>query len=231
MGIPGSDESGQIPWWKRTLDLLLLLLLLPAVGLFFTVLALFIKVVSRGPVLFVQERIGYRGKAFQLYKFRSMHPNSDSQVHRAHLSQLMHSDSPMRKLDISGDSRLIPFGRLLRASGMDELPQLINVLKGEMSIIGPRPATTYEYAMYQPEHLKRLEALPGLTGLWQVSGKNTTTFDQMIKLDTFYVQHLSFWLDCRILLLTFPVLLKQLTDRPAPPPGSSAPMQFKLSRK
>jgi len=118
----------------------------------------------------------------------------------------------MMKLDARGDSRLIPGSWLLRASGLDELPQIINVLRGEMSIVGPRPCLPSEYAEYQPWQRQRCDAIPGLTGLWQVSGKNRTTFEQMIRLDIRYVETKSFWMDIRIILMTIPALLVQIYD-------------------
>jgi lipopolysaccharide/colanic/teichoic acid biosynthesis glycosyltransferase len=128
-----------MPAWKRIMDWVLLILLVPALLLLFIVLALLIKLVSRGPVFFMQDRIGYRGKRFRLYKFRTMHCRADTEVHRQHIAHLIDSKVPMEKLDARGDSRLIPWGRIIRASGLDELPQLINVVKGEMSLVGPRP--------------------------------------------------------------------------------------------
>lgn len=201
-----------IPWWKRPLDLLLLFLLLPAILVCFAAVATLIKLVSRGPVFFTQERVGYRGRRFKLYKFRSMQHRADTSVHQAHVATLLKSDQPMKKLDGEGDKRLIPFGRELRASGLDELPQLINVLKGEMSIVGPRPCTVYEYELYEEWQKERLNALPGLTGLWQVSGKNHTTFKRMIELDIEYARNISLWLDLEIVARTFPTLAGQMAE-------------------
>jgi exopolysaccharide production protein ExoY len=200
-------------WWKRPLDLLLLLFLLPAILVCFAGIAIMIKLVSRGPVFFTQERIGFRGRKFRLYKFRTMHPQADSQVHAAYVASLVQSNRPMNKLDGAGDKRVIPFGNGLRASGLDELPQLINVLKGEMSVVGPRPCTTYEYEMYEDWQKERFTALPGLTGLWQVSGKNRTTFKQMIELDIQYARSASIGFDLEIVARTFPTLLGQIAER------------------
>jgi len=124
----------------------------------------------------------------------------------------MNSSQPMTKLDAKGDSRVIRGGWILRSTGLDELPQLINVLRGEMSVVGPRPCTAYEYEQYSPWHSRRLEALPGLTGLWQVSGKNNLSFEQMIQLDVHYAENSSIWLDLNIMLRTFPVLFGQMID-------------------
>ncbi len=202
-----------VPSWKRPLDLLLILLLSPAVLLFFGVIALLIKAVSPGPVFFVQERIGHGGRRFRLLKFRTMRADNDGSVHEQHLKDLMKSDRPMRKLDLLGDSRIIPFGRFMRASGLDELPQLINVWRGEMSLVGPRPCTPYEYAQYQPWHRERVSTLPGLTGLWQVSGKNRTSFDRMVRLDVAYARNPSLLQDLSIISRTFPALLVQMLEQ------------------
>jgi lipopolysaccharide/colanic/teichoic acid biosynthesis glycosyltransferase len=118
----------------------------------------------------------------------------------------------MVKMDSRGDSRLIPGGWILRASGLDELPQVINVLRGEMSMVGPRPCLPYEYDRYLPWQRDRFAAVPGLTGLWQVSGKNRTTFEEMIRLDIEYARRQSWWLDLKIMLLTVPALLQQIGD-------------------
>ena len=144
------------------------------------------------------------------FKFRTMHVGSDSRTHQQHCDQLIRSNAPMVKMDARGDSRLIPGGRLIRASGLDELPQIINVFRGEMSLVGPRPCTPYEFEQYLPWQRARFNVMPGLTGLWQVSGKNQTTFEEMICLDLDYAERKSFLLDLRIMVRTVPTLLLQL---------------------
>jgi len=200
-----------LPRWKRALDLacvaLALPLLLPALFI-----ALLIKIVSRGPVLFKQERIGYRGRSFLCLKFRTMVVGADSLVHQKHSEDLIGSHSPMVKMDMRDDKRLIPFGILLRTSGLDELPQIINVLRGEMSLVGPRPCVRYEYDRYLPWQKERFDALPGLTGLWQVSGKNRTTFDEMMHLDIHYARNKSLASDLGIMARTIPALIVQIQD-------------------
>lgn len=130
----------------------------------------------------------------------------------------------MQKMDARSDSRLIPGGWLLRASGIDELPQIINVLRGEMSLVGPRPCLAYEYEEYTPRQRMRFKSVPGLTGLWQVSGKNRTTFEQMVWLDIRYGERLSLWADLKIILMTVPALLQQVVDtRRARRPATEAP--------
>jgi len=136
---------------------------------------------------------------------------------------LMGTEAPMTKLDARKDPRLIPLGALLRATGLDELPQLINVVRGEMSIVGPRPCIPYEYELYQPWQRRRFDAVPGLTGLWQVSGKNRTTFNEMIRLDIEYSERLSFWLDLQIILRTLPALWQQCLDSRAPKRRQAGP--------
>ena len=145
-----------------------------------------------------------------------MFVNSDTNVHRGHLDHLMDSDAPLVKMDAKGDPRIIPFGRLLRATGLDELPQLVNVLRGEMSLVGPRPCLPYEYNKYQRWHKERFNTLPGLTGLWQVGGKNKTTFTEMICLDIRYARTRTLWMDLGILLKTFPAVVIQVLESSEP---------------
>jgi lipopolysaccharide/colanic/teichoic acid biosynthesis glycosyltransferase len=204
-------EAG-IPPWKRLFDAFVIMAALPVIVPVMLLIALYIKVVSRGPVFFRQERIGYYGQPFTIFKFRTMRTNAPTACHQEYLKELMNSSRPMIKMDLKGDDRVIRGGGALRAMGLDELPQLINVLRGEMSLVGPRPCTPYEYQQYSPSHSRRLEALPGLTGLWQVSGKNKLTFEQMVQLDIFYAEHSSIGLDLKIMLRTFPVLFSQLTE-------------------
>ena len=173
---------------------------------------LVIRLVSKGPILFKQERVGFRGQRFMCLKFRTMHCGAETTTHQGHLEQLMESNVPMVKMDAKGDARIIPLGRLLRSTGLDELPQLVNVLNGEMSLVGPRPCLAYEAARYLPWQLERFNALPGLTGLWQVNGKNRTTFTRMIQLDIEYTRTKSLGLDLKIMLKTIPALAVQVWD-------------------
>jgi len=201
-----------VPAWKRGLDIGLILLSAPLTLLAGAVIACVIKLTSRGPVLFRQERVGYRGQLFTCLKFRSMHVAAETVSHRDHFHQLMQSDAPMTKLDVKGDARLIPCGRLLRASGLDELPQLLNVLRGDMSLVGPRPCLKYEAEKYSTWQWQRFETVPGLTGWWQVNGKNRTTFNEMMQLDIWYSQNKSFWLDLRVICRTPFALARQLLE-------------------
>lgn len=200
----------EIPRWKRMLDIVFVLLILPLVLPLAVLVAVLIRVVSEGPVLFRQERVGYLGRKFMCYKFRTMFVGAETQTHQGYLQHLMKSEAPMVKLDARGDSRIIPFGMWLRSSGLDELPQLINVLRGEMSIVGPRPCLAYECDSYLPWQWERFNTLPGLTGLWQVSGKNQTTFAEMMRLDINYSREKNFWLDVQIMFRTVPAIAVQV---------------------
>lgn len=200
-----------LPAWKRASDLALALLGIVLSGPLMLLIAAWIKIVSPGPVLFRQERVGFRGRHFILYKFRSMKVAAETQPHQQYLAQLVNSDATLTKLD-KADTRVIPLGKVLRASGLDELPQLFNILRGDMSLIGPRPCVPYEYEMFQPWHKRRCNAYPGLTGLWQVSGKNKTTFQEMMRYDNAYARRRNAWLDARILIKTIPVIWQQVRE-------------------
>jgi lipopolysaccharide/colanic/teichoic acid biosynthesis glycosyltransferase len=205
MGQPG------LPVWKRLLDLLCIFVTAPIWLPAMFVVAAVIKILSPGPALFRQERVGYLGRRFTCFKFRTMIVNADTRVHQGHLNYLMDSNVPMRKLD-KKDPRVIPCGLFLRSLGLDELPQLFNVLRGDMSLVGPRPCVPYEYENYSEFHRQRFDAVPGLTGLWQVNGKNRTTFEKMIELDIFYARNKSLWLDSKIILKTVPAIISQTKD-------------------
>jgi exopolysaccharide production protein ExoY len=205
-------EKAGLPRWKRALDVGLILLALPMLIPLALVIVTIIRIVSKGPILFQQERVGYLGGKFMCLKFRTMFVGADTISHQGHLHQLINSDAPMMKMDSHGDSRIILFGRWLRSSGLDELPQLINVLRGEMSLVGPRPCLPYESEKYLSWQKERFNAVPGLTGLWQVSGKNRTTFAQMMRLDIEYARNKSLWLDLKIILKTVPSLIIQMWE-------------------
>jgi lipopolysaccharide/colanic/teichoic acid biosynthesis glycosyltransferase len=222
-------DGSEVPLWKRVLDTVCIVAALPVLVPVFVLLAVGIKCASPGPVLFLSERVGYRGRRFICFKFRTMKADADSDAHRRHLADLMRSDAPMVKMDTNGDPRLIPMGKILRATGLDELPQLLNVLGGEMSLVGPRPCLPYEFEGYLPDQKRRFNTLPGLTGLWQVSGKNKTTFSEMIALDIQYAEQKSLWLDLKIMARTVPAILTQVREARAkrkdaggPPPRMAA---------
>lgn len=169
----------------------------------FMLIALAIRLDSPGPVIFRQTRVGLRGRHFEIYKFRSMHVGAEEQQDM--LADRNEADGPIFK--IRDDPRLTRVGRILRRLSLDELPQLVNVLRGEMSLVGPRPPIPAEVEKYQEWHKKRLAAPPGMTGLWQVSGRSRLSFDEMVLLDIYYIENWSLWLDFKILMRTIPKVL------------------------
>jgi exopolysaccharide biosynthesis polyprenyl glycosylphosphotransferase len=188
---------------KRALDVALIVLSAPVSVPFSLLVALLIRLDSPGPALFRQQRIGKGGKQFTCYKFRTM--VADAEARRAALEALNEADGPIFKM--RRDPRVTRMGRFLRRSSLDELPQLWNVLRGEMSLVGPRPALPSEVELYEPWHRRRLEVTPGMTGLWQVLGRSNTTFDEMVQLDIYYAENWSVSVDMRILLKTIPAVL------------------------
>ena len=198
-----------MPLWKRSMDILGALLGLILLSPVFLLVSALIKIMSPGPVFFKQERVGYGGKRFNFWKFRTMKVNADTSAHQQYFAGLINggkdgtggSEQPMAKLD-DDNPQIIPFGRILRKSCLDELPQLINVLRGDMSLVGPRPPIPYEVEEYLRWHKGRFDSAPGMTGLWQVSGKNRLTFKEMVRLDIRYSKNLSFFSDLKILMMT-----------------------------
>ena len=216
--VAESTRSRPLPVWKRTLDLALIAASFPLWLPLMLLVMLAVRLSSAGPIFFKQRRVGYRGASFMIYKFRSMRVNAETHSHESHFERLMRQGIPMAKLDSAGDPRIIPWGRFLRATGLDELPQIFNVLRGEMSLVGPRPCTVGEFEHFTLYERGRAEAVPGLTGYWQVNGKNGTTFDEMIALDIYYAKQMSFWLDVSILARTFPTVVREaLAIRPSTP--------------
>lgn len=210
---------------KRCVDVilagLLLILLLPLSLL----IAVLIKLDSPGPVFFTQERVGSKRqwlgrqaiwiiRNFTMYKFRSMVQNADSSVHEAYIRDFVEgralpSSAGDGKFKLTNDPRVTRIGRILRKFSLDELPQLLNVLIGDMSLVGPRPVPPYEVACYGNGHHKRLAALPGITGYWQVKGRCQVTFEEMIRMDLEYIRNASLWFDLKILSLTIPAVLSR----------------------
>ena len=205
-----NEARSAFPFWKRTLDLVLagtaLIFTLPL----FLAIAAIIKLTSPGPAFHRQERVGRFQKPFMIWKFRTMRTNADASSHQAHFEKLIATDTPMVKLDARSDPRVFPFGRILRSTYLDELPQLFNVLMGDMSLVGPRPCIAYEAEQYEEWQKRRFDAMPGMTGLWQVSGKNKTTFSEMIQLDIKYATGVSPMLDLKILLKTIPAIVSDI---------------------
>jgi len=190
---------------KRALDILGSSTALVALSPLFVSIAIAIKLTSPGPVLFKQTRIGRLGRPFTFLKFRSMHVDSDSSIHQQYVERLIRREigDTGRGYKMNDDPRITPLGRWLRTTSLDELPQFLNVLRGEMSLVGPRPPIPYETENYAAWHrLRILEAKPGITGAWQVDGRSRTTFDEMVRMDLAYIRHRSLWLDLKILLRT-----------------------------
>lgn len=208
----------KMPFYKRGMDVFGALFGIILLTPLFLVIALLITIVSPGPIFFKQERIGYFGKKFRMWKFRTMRINVDQSEHQKYLASLIKSGAEgtsnngqsMHKL--KNDKRVIPLGNFLRKTAIDELPQLFNVLKGDMSLIGPRPPIPYEVQEYHRWHYGRFDAVPGMTGLWQVSGKNRTTFKEMIRYDIAYSRNMSLRLDARILVGTIPAIVTEIKD-------------------
>lgn len=207
-GIPliGLKELSLKGWnlvLKRAIDLTIIVLTAPVVLPFAAIIALAIRWDSPGPAIFQQRRIGKGGQPFTAYKFRTM--VVDAEERKAELAQLNEADGPIFK--IRNDPRLTRLGRFLRRSSLDELPQLWNIVRGEMSLVGPRPQLPAEVAQYEEWHYRRLEANPGLTGLWQVLGRSDTSFDEMVRLDIYYAENWSPGMDLRIMIETIPAVL------------------------
>lgn len=199
----------EMPLWKRMTDIIGALAGLILCAPLFLAISLFVKCVSPGPVLFKQKRVGFLGKPFMCLKFRTMKMESDPSVHQKYVDRLIQDGCTMEKLD-NRDERIIPYGQILRKTGLDELPQLINILKGEMSIVGPRPECYDILNSYRQWCTRRFDVTPGLTGLWQVSGKNLTSYNEMMRLDIGYIMKRSLWMDIKILLRTIPAIIGQI---------------------
>lgn len=209
---PLSDVSRFV---KRASDIVIALIAVILLSPLWLIIALLIKLESRGQIIFKQERVGMDGRIFLFYKFRTMKVNNDDAVHREYLQKYISGEEetnfgdeekPVFKL--KDDSRVTKIGKHLRRLSLDELPQLLNVLRGDMSVVGPRPPIPYEVESYQLWHRKRLDMKPGITGLWQVSGRNRLTFDEMVKLDLYYIENWSLLLDLKIILRTLPAMLR-----------------------
>ena len=189
---------------KRFFDIVLSLLALIVLMPFFIILAIIIKVTSPGPIFFVQTRVGYFGRHFRFYKFRSMYQDAE-QRKQALLAQNQSADGVIFKM--KHDPRITPIGRIIRKTSIDELPQFFNVLFGDMSLVGPRPPLPAEVQQYTLEDRKRLNVKPGLTCLWQIRGRSDIPFKEQVKLDKEYIQSNSLWQDLKILIQTIPAII------------------------
>jgi exopolysaccharide biosynthesis polyprenyl glycosylphosphotransferase len=208
--------QGPNRWLKRTIDLTFCALSVTLSSPLWFLIIVLIKLNSRGPAIYRQERVGMDGRVFRAYKFRSMYINADDEIHREVMKKAISNrpesnqgtdDDPIYG-KVKDDPRITKVGKWLRHYSLDELPQLLNVIRGEMSLIGPRPPIPYEVELYQDWHRARFHVKPGITGLWQVSGRNRLSFEQMVKLDIYYIENWSLWLDLKILLKTIPVVVR-----------------------
>lgn len=225
--IPTNAESDRDVHFhiKRAMDIVLAVLGLAFLLPLLTLVAICIKLDSRGSVFFRQERVGAKRRVvngevvweiqtFSIYKFRSMYQDADQRAHQEHIKAYIQGDPDLLQpegdgasLKMQRDPRITRVGHIIRKTSLDELPQLINVVLGNMSLVGPRPVPTYEFAEYEAPHMERLVAVPGMTGLWQVTARCQVSFEEQIRLDIDYVRKQSLWLDLKILLMTVPAVI------------------------
>lgn len=208
-----TQKSLNAPEWgeKRILDIILSSIALVILSPLFLVVAMGIKLSSRGPVIFRQERIGKEGRPFNFCKFRSMHMSSSGSRHKEYVQDFIKKKNQCKNDDIrvykiTDDPRIFKFGKFIRKTSIDEFPQFFNVIKGNMSLVGPRPCLSYEWSCYEEWHKNRLKILPGCTGIWQALGRSSVTFEEMVILDLYYISNMTLWLDLKIILQTFPVI-------------------------
>ncbi|MBK9164569.1 MAG: sugar transferase [Acidobacteria bacterium] len=194
---------------KRVSDIIISLAAIVVLSPVLAFVALAVRRSSSGPIFFRQERVGMDGRVFLCLKFRTMFADSDEEIHREAYRKNISGEAAGEVFGkVANDPRITPAGRSIRRWSLDELPQLFNVVRGEMSIVGPRPPIPYEVEEYDIRHRKRLDMKPGITGLWQVSGRNRLTFEEMVALDIFYIENWSVWLDLKIIFLTLPAIFR-----------------------
>ncbi|MFD9365217.1 sugar transferase [Priestia megaterium] len=197
------NNSMSFQFAKRTLDIVFTIVGLILLSIVFLIISIAIKIEDpKGPVLFSQKRIGKDGKEFNMYKFRSMVTDAEAKLQEL----LKHNETSGAMFKMKNDPRVTKIGRFIRKTSIDELPQLFNVLKGDMSLVGPRPPLPREVAEYNEYHKQRLLVTPGCTGMWQVGGRSNIGFEEMVELDLYYIANQSNLLDCKIILKTFKVL-------------------------
>jgi lipopolysaccharide/colanic/teichoic acid biosynthesis glycosyltransferase len=214
-GITEQRQAYEIA--KRVLDVVIALTVLVLLFPLWVLIAIAVCLTSSGPAFYCQRRVvGKGGGEFTVYKFRTMFHNNDDTLHKHAIARFLDgqplsvveknsTQTPIYKL--TDDPRVTPFGRILRKTGLDEVPQFLNVLRGDMSVVGPRPPLYYEYERYAEHHKSRLEVLPGITGLYQITARSQVTFEEMVEIDLDYIQRRSMWLDLKIILLTPWVML------------------------
>ena len=201
--VKGSINSWRM-FVKRLTDLVLSVIAIPFIILITPIIALVIRLDSKGPMLFLQERVGKNGKIFLMYKFRSMYKDADRM--RERLGSKNEASGPVFKM--KKDPRITKVGAILRRTSIDEIPQIINVIKGDMSMVGPRPALPLEVEKYSELERRRLEVKPGITCLWQIKGRSNIPFEEWVKLDIEYIDNQSIWLDFKIIIKTIPAVIK-----------------------
>lgn len=231
-GRTGSPPNGRVVsaaggtayfYSKRAFDTFIVVLGLPLLAPLILLVSILIKLDSPGPVFFRQKRVGakrvrrngeptWQVQSFEIYKFRSMYVDADESIHQEHVRAWINGEleatiDSHAKNKLQDDPRITRVGRYIRKTSLDEIPQIFNILLGQMSLVGPRPVPEYEVAQYQPEHYQRLHTLPGLTGLWQVVGRGNVSFEEMMALDLRYVQIQSLWQDVKIIFMTVPAVL------------------------
>ncbi len=201
---------------KRLLDIMLTLLLLIPICIVIVIVAILIRLDSPGPIFYRQKRVGRHGGEFSIFKFRSMYVNSDDSLHRDAIVKYMNGQEMNGgaaaaikfQYKLSDDPRVTRVGCFIRKTSIDEFPQFFNVLRGEMTLVGPRPPLTYEVEYYTPYQWLRLSGKPGLTGIWQIYGRSRVDFQNMVEMDIEYLQHQSFWEDLKLIVLTVPVMIQ-----------------------
>lgn len=193
-------------FWKRVLDIIGSIVLIILLSPLLIIIALLVKFTSPGPMIYQQQRVGRKGRQFPFYKFRSMYRDADNRLNELLDKGQNEKQGPIFKM--KNDPRISPIGRFLRKYSLDEFPQLFNVLKGEMSLVGPRPPIPREVEQYDETAFFRLSVTPGITCLWQICGRSDTTFEEWMALDSLYVEQMSFWLDLKILLKTPTAVLR-----------------------
>jgi len=192
---------------KRLIDLVLVILLLAILSPLFFIISILIKITSKGPVFYKSQVLGKDEKDFVWYKFRTMKISQNPSVHNEFMFEMIKKKKKEGILKIRKDKRITKIGKYIRKFSLDELPQLINILKGQMSLVGPRPCSSYEYSLYEEWHKKRFSVTPGITGLWQAFGRSSVSYDDMVIMDLYYIENMSFWLDLKIIFKTIPVVL------------------------
>lgn len=205
--MPQNYENALFSVYKRVFDVVVTVIGLVVLAIPLLVIAMLVKLTSKGPIFFTHTRIGKDCKPFEFYKFRTMYQGNDDSSHRAFVSDLIQGEGSNGVRKMTDDPRVTSIGRFVRRTSLDELPQLFNVLRGDMSLVGPRPCMPFELDQYQDWHRRRLSVIPGCTGLWQVAGRSAVDFNDMVILDLFYIDNMSPLFDLRIIFRTLPVML------------------------